>query len=200
MLVTEDYNVIVSHVVLKTSVSNKIITQTIENLNSQENDFLETYLFLLDAEAVAGLKHLQACIFFSIKAFQQKLNTANSLKAEILLYLAGNRQINKAIQKVGVSEKTKEMLFLCLTKNAKNKNLEEAFFARFLQNQGIVFSSFAYNILEYHPKQFQKILKNLEITDKSIELIVDQSSNQYTYEKVVEKLAIEKSALLNLNK
>ncbi|NHJ49739.1 MAG: hypothetical protein FK733_18250 [Asgard group archaeon] len=203
MLVIENYSAIVSSAELEKNLSNKKITALVEKLNKIETKFVETYLFLLDADAIAGIKHLQSCIYFGIKAFQQKTNTANSLKAEILLYISGNRQISKAIQKVGLSTKSSDILLVQLVKNdeAVDHSQKPMFnFTEFLQQENVNVANFTFDVLDFKPRHYQKVMKNLKITEKRLSLFVIQNDEDYSYENVVEKMAIEKSALLNLNK
>ncbi len=57
---------------------------------------------VFDAELIYGKNHLLSAYKKSKRAFEQKRNTTNSLEMEILLYASGERQIQKAIKKMGV--------------------------------------------------------------------------------------------------
>ena len=57
----------------------------------------------LDADKLAGKKHLTFAIEKALNSFKRGTNIANDLAKEIMLYAAGTRQINRAI-KIGVHD------------------------------------------------------------------------------------------------
>ncbi|WP_458207390.1 KEOPS complex subunit Cgi121 [Haladaptatus sp. NG-SE-30] len=56
-----------------------------------------------DARYVAGRKHLESAVEHANRAFDREENVARDRAVEILLYAAGRRQINQALE-MGVSE------------------------------------------------------------------------------------------------
>jgi KEOPS complex subunit Cgi121 len=72
----------------------------------------------LDADLVYGKDHLISAASHAIRACEQKTNATNSLALEILLYAAGERQIQKAIKKIGV-KKGKQGIAFVLVDEAK---------------------------------------------------------------------------------
>ncbi|WP_435155943.1 KEOPS complex subunit Cgi121 [Haladaptatus sp. DFWS20] len=56
-----------------------------------------------DARYVAGRKHLESAVEHANRAFEREENVAHDPAVEILLYAAGRRQINQALE-MGVSE------------------------------------------------------------------------------------------------
>jgi KEOPS complex subunit Cgi121 len=203
MFVVENFHVYVSHAILEEKLNPKIITKLVNALNSKESNLEKSSLVIIDAEAIAGLKHLQACIHFGIKSFQQKLNIARSLKAEILLYLSGYRQISKAIERVGLSELSNEIIMIQLveldTQNA-NEKIPLFEFDLFLKELSIKFDQYSSDINNFKPRKGTKVKTNLEIKDEIISLFINPNDPNYSKESVLEKLAIEKSAQLNLIK
>ncbi len=175
---------------------NLMITQlTVEHDNLPENDVL----LIIDAEAIAGLFHLYACIHFTLKSFEQKNNIANNFNAEIMLYLAGRRQISKAISKVGVSTTTKKIAMIHLIHSTKkNPNKNPFDFQNFFDKIKIKLNDFKSDISELKITNIGKIMRNLEISNDMLETF--SSGEEQSKNKIIEKLAIEKSALLNLNK
>lgn len=59
---------------------------------------------VIDADIVYGKNHLISASQHAVRAFEQKKNSTNSLAIEILLYASGERQIQRAIQKVGIKK------------------------------------------------------------------------------------------------
>jgi KEOPS complex subunit Cgi121 len=68
----------------------------------------------LDAAVVYGKDHLISATKHAQRAFEQGTNTTNSLALEILLYAAGERQIQKAIIKMGVKKGKQGVAFVLI--------------------------------------------------------------------------------------
>jgi KEOPS complex subunit Cgi121 len=164
----------------------------------QEKKFKpKSAIMLIDAQAVAGIKHLKACILNSIKAFTQKNQISKSLNVEILLYLSGYRQISKAIERIGISTKTKKIICIQITKQKKEPYFD---FKKFLLANDIQYSYFKNDIDQFSAFEPKSVMKILEITDENIETLIEGKNNIMSREDALELLAIEKSALLNLIK
>lgn len=74
----------------------------------------------LNASVVYGKEHLVSAAMHAMRAFEQKTNATNSLALEVLLYAAGERQIHKAIKKMGV-KKGKQTIAFVLIDTIKKK-------------------------------------------------------------------------------
>jgi len=68
----------------------------------------------LDASAVYGKDHLVSAAMHAMRAFDHQTNATNSLALEILLYAAGERQIHKAIKKIGVKKGEQTIAFVLI--------------------------------------------------------------------------------------
>lgn len=58
----------------------------------------------VDADIVYGKNHLISASEHAVRAFKQKKNSTNSPAMEILLYASGERQIQRAILKIGIKK------------------------------------------------------------------------------------------------
>jgi KEOPS complex subunit Cgi121 len=67
-----------------------------------------------DARMVYGKDHLMSAAIHAHRAFRQGTNATNSLPLEILLYAAGERQIHKAIKKIGVKQGRQCIAFILI--------------------------------------------------------------------------------------
>ena len=200
MLQRNNRYVIVSNTTLTSTLDKGKIDQIISILSEDQNKVpLREVLLTVDLEAVCGLKHLEACIHYALKAFEQKSNTAKHLGPEILLYLAGRRQINKAIKNVGLSKNTSKLLMIEIIEKSDNETIEKYCFQKMLDILNIKYKDFASNIEHFKISNFDKIKKNLEITEDMINLFIKDKSEE-SYKKAIQKLAIERSAILNLQK
>jgi KEOPS complex subunit Cgi121 len=87
-----------------------------------------------DAEVVFGSDHLISATEHAQRAFQQGTNATNSLQLEILLYAAGERQIHRAIKKIGVKSGKQMIAFVLIDekKRTLNKTRYDAVIIRLL--------------------------------------------------------------------
>ncbi len=87
--------------------------------SKKENQIIQAF----DAEVVFGSDHLISATKHAQRAFKQGTNATNSLPLEILLYAAGERQIQKAIKKIGVKRGKQKIAFVLIDskKNAGGK-------------------------------------------------------------------------------
>jgi len=65
---------------------------------------------MLDSLNIWSLAHIESAVWHSINALQNNHLISNTLAIELLLYLAGERQISKAIEEYGLKEDTKKVL------------------------------------------------------------------------------------------
>ncbi|NHJ40412.1 MAG: hypothetical protein FK731_10305 [Asgard group archaeon] len=204
MFAIDNFQICVSHAILAKKLNQKTITRLVNSLIKEENKLKGQSLFIIDAESIAGLKHLQACIHFGIKSFKLKENIARSLNAEILLYISGYRQISKAIEQVGLSISSKEIIMVQMIESPNSQIIDEKSllfeYDIFLKMLDIGIEFYKTDISEFFPKNLNKVMKNLEINDEIISIYINPNNPDYTKENITEKLAIEKSAQLNLIK
>ena len=81
------------------------IKETLANINKIKNSCCDTGIIqLMNADAIAGKKHLEQGIIHAINAFKRNENLANDLGIEILLRTSGQRQISKAFNILGLKE------------------------------------------------------------------------------------------------
>ena len=69
---------------------------------------------LTDARLVCGKEHLEVAAEKALRARERGRMTARALAAEVLLYASGERQIQKAIGKMGVRDDTTEVGVMAL--------------------------------------------------------------------------------------
>ncbi len=76
--------------------------QTLAKINNFRND--GEVIQLLDADSIAGLKHVKHGVNQAILAFNREENLANDLSVEICLRCSAQRQISKAFKILGLKE------------------------------------------------------------------------------------------------
>lgn len=81
-------------------------------LLQQESEKLGIRVQAFDADMIFGADHLQTAAEHAERSFARGSNIASDLMVEILVYAAGERQISKALQKVGVKDGQERVVLL----------------------------------------------------------------------------------------
>ncbi|MHA1399411.1 MAG: KEOPS complex subunit Cgi121 [Candidatus Heimdallarchaeaceae archaeon] len=95
------------------------------------NNNSKTIIQALDPKYIVSERHLQVGVYHTLKAFQKKRNIAREMGTELILRLAGKRQISKALKIFGLSNNTEKILILAVTTSKEecteilNKFLEQ---------------------------------------------------------------------------
>jgi KEOPS complex subunit Cgi121 len=132
-----------------------------------------------DARVIYGKDHLISATTHAKRAFEQGTNATNSLALEILLYAAGERQIQKAIKKIGV-KKGKQQIAFILTDSLnqkRNRTLDKAVIQRLLKR-------FHLNIDETVLKGDRNTLKRFGITNQELSTIPEEKYGDLILERV----------------
>lgn len=69
---------------------------------------------LFDADRIAGRRHLEFAVLNALSALNQGYNISRSLPVEIMLYTSAQRQIQRAIELVGVRPETQNIAFILI--------------------------------------------------------------------------------------
>lgn len=69
---------------------------------------------LFDADRIAGRRHLEFAVLNALSALNQGYNISRSLPVEIMLYTSAQRQIQRAIELVGVTPETQNIAFILI--------------------------------------------------------------------------------------
>jgi len=132
-----------------------------------------------DAAMIYNIDHLVSATIHAKRAFEQGTNTTNSLALEILLYAAGERQIQKAIRKTGVKKGKHPLAFVLThpTSEKNNRNVEGAVLHRLLQTFHLTRDD---TVL----KGNRATLKRFGITDAELSTIPEEKYGELVLEKV----------------
>ncbi|HWR62804.1 MAG TPA: KEOPS complex subunit Cgi121 [Candidatus Thermoplasmatota archaeon] len=132
-----------------------------------------------DARLIYGKDHLISATTHAKRAFQQKTNATNSLALEILLYAAGERQIQKAIKKIGIKKGKQPIVFIITdsVNQKSNKTINKSVVQRLLK-------TFQLTIDETLIKGDKSTLKRFGITDVELSTIPEEKYGDLILEKV----------------
>ncbi|WP_409200901.1 KEOPS complex subunit Cgi121 [Methanobrevibacter sp. DSM 116169] len=80
------------------------VNQTLDFLKTIQSSHPDCIIQFLDANHIAGQKHIRHGVFQAINAFNREENIANDLSVEIVLRSSAQRQISKAFEILGVKK------------------------------------------------------------------------------------------------
>jgi tRNA threonylcarbamoyladenosine modification (KEOPS) complex Cgi121 subunit len=147
---------------------------------------------LADLDKVAGSRYLFLATVNALKSFRSKQPIARSRGMEILLYVAANRQIDEALKHVGVTADTRRVAAVAVS-NSKDQLLGVAAAIGELLNE----ENLDELVDEWGPKRMDNVRSIFGIGDKELRATVRKNEDTA---KAVERLAIERSAMLTIRK
>jgi len=156
----------------------KNIDSFVEHLllfSKKENLVIQAF----DATVIYGKDHLISATTHAQRAFEQGRNATNSLALEILLYAAGERQIQRAIQKIGVKKGEQAIAFVIINDmTLKTKShIEKAVIQKLLTTFHLTSDD---TVLEGN----RTTLKKFGITEKEISTVPESNYGDLILEKV----------------
>ena len=80
---------------------------------------------VVNADFVYGKDHLFSAVEHTIRSFKNRMNSLNSLSLEMLLYASGERQIQKAIEKIGIKKRNRKIAFIFIKENNRKISDDE---------------------------------------------------------------------------
>ncbi len=84
----------------------------------------------MDADMICGRDHLASAVMHATRAFERGDNVSSSIAGETILYASGERQISKAVKKMGVKIGTQRMAVVLFGVENPVKVLEDLQFER----------------------------------------------------------------------
>jgi tRNA threonylcarbamoyladenosine modification (KEOPS) complex Cgi121 subunit len=140
-----------------------------------------------DATLIASQQHLYFAALNAMQAFQNKTNISKTLAMETMLYASAQRQIQKAIQRLGIKPQTTALAVIIVgedTAQIKMMLEEVSVFVGAEPDEGV---------LEVSKFKEQKIIETFQITNQELNTVM---KNENRSEALV-NLIIERVALLS---
>jgi KEOPS complex subunit Cgi121 len=136
----------------------------------------------IDADLIAGIQHITFAAEKAIQSFNEKNNTSNNLAMETLLYIAGTRQIEKALQ-FGIKTGHNHLALLIISQHKNNTEQMEAELTQLLSEDP--------QVVNYTASKKERIISAFNITPEEIHAVGEDK---------IPKLVCERVALANLGK
>jgi tRNA threonylcarbamoyladenosine modification (KEOPS) complex Cgi121 subunit len=161
-------------------------------LREVQKEYPDVSVQFVDLDNVPGSRYLFLATLNALKSFRSKQPISKTLSMEILLYVSTSRQIAEAIRLVGMSSDTNRIAVISVGKTKEELSGTAAVLNRMLnqKNSDALVDVWSTARIENVRSLFQIGSKELKAT-----LRKKESRSQ-----AVERLAIERSALLTVRK
>jgi tRNA threonylcarbamoyladenosine modification (KEOPS) complex Cgi121 subunit len=161
-------------------------------LRSMQEKFPDISVQLVDLDKVAGSRYLLLATVNALKSFRSKQPIARSLSMEILLYVAANRQIGEALKNVGVTAETRKVAAIVVSKSREQVLNPAGALREMLKKE-----ESDQLVDKWDHERIEHVRSALGIGDKEIRATLRKNEDTA---KAVERLAIERSAMLTIKK
>lgn len=104
-----------------------ITIDSVEDFMSEVNHFAQihdVHIQVLNAEMVYGTLHIKSAISHAIRSYEEQRMATQSLAMEVLLYASGERQLTRAIPKMGVNEGKQSIIVIFLSDCQTDKDFD----------------------------------------------------------------------------
>jgi tRNA threonylcarbamoyladenosine modification (KEOPS) complex Cgi121 subunit len=147
---------------------------------------------LVDLDKVPGSRFLFLATLNALKSFHSRQRISKTLRMEILLFVSANRQINEALRLVGVTPNTRKTAALLVAGSE-----EETSGAAELLSEVLKQNSNDTLMEDWSAERTKNILFLYGIGPKELKATI---RNNESKAQAIERLAIERSALLTVRK
>jgi KEOPS complex subunit Cgi121 len=161
-------------------------------LSRVQAQFPKVAVQLFDLDRIAGSRHILLATFNAVKSYDSKRRISRSLGMEILLFISGTRQISEAIKRVGITSKTRRTAVLSvLPADADQSKVSDSLSEIFGEKEDD-------SLLDkWTSLRRSRVVKTFGMGDKELKAA---SRAGELIEKAIERLAIERSAMLAIAK
>jgi len=166
-----NYSIIISTLELKKNIYS--LDELFRIINKMQDKFEDSIIQLFNDEYVVNNKHIFYAIYFSEKAFKQKINISNKKSIEFLLYLAANRQIKIALQSFGIKIQNLKRGILNVCIASQNDRVSEIY-RELIDLINVKELKTNFNVIS--KEKISKIRKFFEFSDNQIFSILNSSN------------------------
>lgn len=121
-----------------------------------------------DADKLAGEEHVRFAVKKAINSFESKRNIANDLAKEIMLYVSGTRQINKAMR-LGIHKGENNIVLVAIGEKPDLSAFDEII---------------PKPVLQYDESKKEAIMQAFNITNEEIKAVGEEKIPELVLERV----------------
>jgi tRNA threonylcarbamoyladenosine modification (KEOPS) complex Cgi121 subunit len=150
----------------------------------------KVWIQFFNADLIATKEHLYFAVLNALTAFKSGTNLSKSLAMETMLYASSQRQIQKAIQVIGVKPETTELAVVIIGETPESVKAALKEVSAFLHSKPDD------SVLDLTSKKTAKIKEAFEISPAMIESIAkDKNEDLALVNLVIERVALLATAL-----
>jgi tRNA threonylcarbamoyladenosine modification (KEOPS) complex Cgi121 subunit len=157
-------------------------TETFLKNHRKQTTQQQTEIQFFDAQLIASAQHLYFAALNALQAFQNKTNISKSPSMETMLYASAERQIQKAIDRLGIKPQTKTLAVIIIGKDPNHINTQLGTLTKYIGTDPDE------TVLDMTKEKETKIHQTFQITD--IEVETTKNSNAETKDLVIERVAL----------
>jgi tRNA threonylcarbamoyladenosine modification (KEOPS) complex Cgi121 subunit len=146
----------------------------------------------VDLDKVPGSRYLFLATLNALRSFRSREPISRTLSMEILLFISANRQINEAVRRVGITPETRKTAAVLVAPSD-----EEALGAAHLLSEILKLKSSDELMDQWSIERIENVLSLYGIGSKELKATLKKNEAK---EQALERLAIERSALLTVRK
>ncbi len=161
-------------------------------LRGVQEEYPDVSVQFVDLDSVPGSRYLFLATLNALKSFRSKQPISKTLSMEILLYVSASRQIAEAIRLVGISSETKRIAVLSVGNTKEEVSGTAAVLNRMLNHTN---SDALVDV--WSNARIENVLSLFHIGCKELKATLRKNEPR---PQAVERLAIERSALLTVRK
>jgi KEOPS complex subunit Cgi121 len=137
-----------------------------------------------EADLIATEQHLYFAALNALLAFENKTNISKNVAIETILYASAQRQIQKAIDLIGIKPKTQNMAIVIIGEEPCQIENE------LREISSCVKGNPDSSTLQLTGEKKAKILKDFQITSKEIETINYNATDETIVNLIIERMAL----------
>ena len=147
---------------------------------------------LVDLDMVPGQRYLKLATVNAIKSFYSRQPIAKTLAMELLLYISAEKQIVRALKRIGITVGTRRIAALAVGGHPDQLTAAANFLATRLGQDS------EDQLLDAWPRQrIKNVRSNFDIGGRELKAVMQKNETEHM---AVERLAVERSAMLAARK
>jgi tRNA threonylcarbamoyladenosine modification (KEOPS) complex Cgi121 subunit len=154
--------------------------------------FPEVSVQLVDLDRVPGQRYLKLAAVNATKSFHSKQPIAKTLAMELLLFISAEKQIVRALKRVGITAETQRIAAIAVGDDHSQVLSAANFLAETLGQ-----NSEDQLLDDWSRQRIKNVRSSFDIGERELEAIIQENE---TEPMVVERLAVERSAMLAAKK
>lgn len=144
------------------------------------------FIQFFDARSVATWQHLFFAVLNALKAFKNKANISRNFAIETIIYASAQRQIQKAMEKLGIKPETSELALIIVGDSSESV---KSALSKILANTKMQLDE---AVLMLTKEKVKMVQEKFEISDLELNTIMKENR----LEEALTNLVIERMALL----